>query len=71
MTDEWILPCGLRLRRQMRRVANDPAREMLVDALGTRRGLLLRCNFTYPGRYRPRWVGFVDPPLEICCAATR
>uniref|UniRef100_A0A9E8CSG4 Chorismate-binding protein n=1 Tax=Bosea sp. NBC_00436 TaxID=2969620 RepID=A0A9E8CSG4_9HYPH len=45
--------------------------EVLIDELGTRQGLLLRCNFAFPGRYRPHWLGFVDPPLRLSLRADR
>ena len=39
--------------------------EPVVDALDTRRGVLLASNYEYPGRYT-RWdMGFVDPPLAV------
>lgn len=64
-------PSGLGVRRTARIVPNAASREALIDALGTRRGLLLRCNFTFPGRYRPAWTGFADPPLEIALQGDR
>ncbi|MGH2759731.1 MAG: anthranilate synthase component I [Actinomycetota bacterium] len=39
--------------------------EPLIDAIDSRRGVLLASSYEYPGRYT-RWdIGFVDPPLEI------
>lgn len=37
----------------------------LTRELDTRRGLLLRSSFEYPGRYRRRAVGFLDPMLVL------
>src|SRR5581483_2444247 len=44
--------------------------EPLLDALDSRRGVLLASSYEYPGRYT-RWdMGFVDPPLE-CSSRSR
>lgn len=37
----------------------------LVDALDSRRGLLLSSGYEVPGRYRRYDIGFVDPPLSL------
>jgi anthranilate synthase len=45
--------------------ASEGAVEGLIDALDSRRGVLLASSYEYPGRYT-RWdMGFVDPPLEL------
>ncbi|AWK86940.1 anthranilate synthase [Azospirillum thermophilum] len=45
----------------------DPADavEPLIDALDSRRGLLLSSGVEAPGRYRRCALGFVDPPLSV------
>lgn len=41
------------------------ALESLVEALDSRRGVLLASSYEFPGRYA-RWsLGFVDPPIQI------
>lgn len=52
-------------------IAPDGAVEPLIDALDSRRGVLLASSYEYPGRYT-RWdIGFVDPPLEISARGRR
>ena len=56
---------GLRVHRTVETIAIAGAIEPVVDALDTRRGVLLASNYEYPGRYT-RWdMGFVDPPLAL------
>ena len=39
--------------------------EKLVEALDSRKGVLLSSSYEFPGRYA-RWsLGFVDPPIEV------
>lgn len=39
--------------------------EELVEALDTRRGVLLSSSYEFPGRYARWTLGFADPPLEL------
>ncbi|KAJ1445305.1 ADC synthase [Pelagophyceae sp. CCMP2097] len=39
--------------------------ENLIDALDSRRGVLLASSYEFPGRYARWTVGLVDPPLEL------
>ena len=39
--------------------------EGVVDALDSRRGVLLTSSYEFPGRYARWTLGFVDPPLEV------
>jgi len=56
---------GVAIRRSAEPTTYDRAIEPLIDALDSRRGVLLASSFEYPGRYT-RWdVGFADPPLAI------
>jgi len=42
-----------------------PTFRALAEQLNRRRGLLLTSTFEYPGRYRRKAIGFVDPPLVL------
>lgn len=59
------VPAGLTVTRTA--VVLDPATalEPLIDALDTRRGLLMRCGVDAPGRYRRGAVGFTAPLLAV------
>lgn len=37
----------------------------IVDALDSRRGVLLSSSYEFPGRYARWTLGFADPPLEL------
>lgn len=37
----------------------------LVDALDSRRGVLLTSSYEFPGRYARWTLGFSNPPLEL------
>lgn len=37
----------------------------LVEALDSRRGVLLTSSYEFPGRYARWTLGFSDPPLEL------
>ncbi|CAN0352169.1 unnamed protein product, partial [Scytosiphon promiscuus] len=39
--------------------------EDLVQALDSRRGVLLTSSYEFPGRYARWTLGFSDPPLEL------
>lgn len=39
--------------------------EDLVEALDSRRGVLLTSSYEFPGRYARWTLGFSDPPLEL------
>lgn len=69
MTHSFATPSGLVVTRSETLANATQSLDALIDALGTRQGLLLRCNFTFPGRYRPAWIGFVDPPIRIALRA--
>ncbi len=56
---------GVRVRRIVEDVIGRGAIDQLASDLDVRRGVLLRSNYEYPGRYT-RWdFGFVDPPLAF------
>lgn len=58
---------GIEISRRDTRLTYRDAIEPLIDALDSRRGVLLASSFEYPGRYT-RWdIGFSDPPVEITC----
>ena len=64
-TTEYETPGGIRVVRTVETIPTHEAIEPIVDALDTRRGVLLASNYEYPGRYT-RWdMGFVDPPLVL------
>lgn len=71
MTHSFITPSGLAVTRSVEAIDAPEGLDALIDGLGTRQGLLLRCNFAFPGRYRPHWLGFVDPPLRLSLRADR
>jgi anthranilate synthase len=56
---------GIQISRTQHDVDAEGAISELIDALDSRRGVLLSSGYDYPGRYS-RWdLGFVDPPLSI------
>lgn len=58
---------GVEISRRDTRLPYRDAIEPVIDALDSRRGVLLASSFEYPGRYT-RWdIGFADPPVEITC----
>ena len=58
---------GITVLRTSEDIALPGAIEPLIDALDSRRGVLLASSFEFPGRYT-RWdMGFVDPPVELVC----
>jgi anthranilate synthase len=53
------------VRRIIEGIPIDGAIEPIIDALDSRRGVLLASSYEYPGRYT-RWdMGFTDPPLQL------
>jgi len=67
--DSYLTRGGIRVDRTIQDVAVAGAVEPLVDALDSRRGVLLTSGFEYPGRYS-RWdIGFVNPPLCVTSRA--
>jgi anthranilate synthase len=63
--DSYETKGGITVRRSVERIPVPGAVEPLLDALDSRRGVLLASSYEYPGRYT-RWdMGFVDPPLEL------
>ena len=63
--DTYLTRGGLVVHRTVEEIPIEGAIEPIVDALDTRRGVLLASSYEYPGRYT-RWdMGFVDPPLEL------
>lgn len=71
MTHSFTTPSGLLVTRDEETIDAQQGLDALIDSLGTRQGLLLRCNFAFPGRYRPHWLGFVDPPLRLSLRGDR
>ena len=62
---------AIRVRRTVEEIAVTNAIEPIVEALDTRRGVLLASSYEYPGRYT-RWdMGFVDPPLVLTAHGRR
>ena len=61
---------GIQVDRRQIPQPYDGAVEPLIDALESRRGLLLSSSFEYPGRYT-RWdLGFIDPPVMLTARET-
>lgn len=71
MTTTFETPSAVVVTRHDETCDAVKALEALISRLGSRHGLLLRCNFTVPGRYRPRWIGFADPPVRLSLKADR
>jgi anthranilate synthase len=74
--ESYVTRGGLAVHRTVEDIPIAGAIEPVIDALDTRRGVLLTSSYEYPGRYT-RWdMGFVDPPLalmarerQVCLAA--
>ena len=63
VTDTYRTDGGITVHRVVDDLPVTDAIEPVLDALDTRRGVLLASSYEYPGRYT-RWdIGFVDPPL--------
>ena len=63
--DTYTTGGGITVHRTVDVVDPDGAVEPLIDALDSRRGVVLASSYEYPGRYT-RWdMGFVDPPVEF------
>lgn len=71
MTHSFATPSGLVVTRGEETISAQRGLDTLIDELGMRQGLLLRCNFAFPGRYQPHWLGFIDPPLRFSLRADR
>ncbi|MBP2292139.1 anthranilate synthase [Azospirillum rugosum] len=56
---------GLIVHRMAEPLEADGALDPVIDALDTRRGLLLGSGVEAPGRYRRFALGFTDPPLAV------
>ena len=56
---------GLAVTRRAEAVEPDAALDPIIDALDTRRGLLLGSGVEAPGRYRRFALGFTEPPLSV------
>ena len=64
-TERYVTRGGITVQRTIEDIPISGAIEPVVDALDTRRGVLLTSSYEYPGRYT-RWdMGFVDPPLAL------
>lgn len=56
---------GIRVRRVSAPIPVAGAIDPILDALDSRRGVVLASSYEYPGRYT-RWdIGFVDPPIQL------
>src|SRR4051812_47937500 len=61
----YVTAGGIGVQRRKQAVDAHSAVENLIDALDSRRGVLLSSNYDYPGRYT-RWdLGLCDPLLEL------
>ena len=56
---------GIVVHREVTNVPVAGAVEPLLDALDSRRGVVLASSYEYPGRYTRFDMGFVDPPLVL------
>ena len=64
-TDRYTTRRGIHVHRTVEAIPVKDAIEPVIDALDSRRGILLASSYEYPGRYT-RWdMGFVDPPLVL------
>ncbi len=65
ITDAFVTKGGVRITRTVVTIPVVGAIEPVIEALDSRRGVVLASSYEYPGRYT-RWdMGFVDPPLEL------
>ncbi|MGO4678004.1 chorismate-binding protein [Bosea sp. 2YAB26] len=71
MIHSFATPSGIVITRAEETISAPEGLDALIDTLGARQGLLLRCNFAFPGRYGPHWLGFVDPPLRFSLRSDR
>src|SRR5215813_2912205 len=63
--DSYRTRGGIAVERSREELDPADAIEPIIEALDTRRGVLLASGVEQPGRYT-RWdVGFVDPPLAL------
>lgn len=64
-TDSYRTGGGITVHRRIDEIPIENAIEPLLDALDSRRGVVLASSYEYPGRYT-RWdMGFVDPPVAL------
>jgi len=64
-TDRYMTRRGIHVHRTVEAIPVKDAIEPVIEALDSRRGILLASSYEYPGRYT-RWdMGFVDPPLVL------
>jgi anthranilate synthase len=67
----YVTKGGVRITRDIRQRAYQPADTALAEALDERCGVLFSSSFEFPGRYT-RWdMGFVDPPLVFTARGRR
>jgi anthranilate synthase len=70
-TERYVTRGGIAVHRTIEDIPIAGAIEPVIDALDTRRGVLLTSSYEYPGRYT-RWdMGFVDPPLALTARERR
>jgi anthranilate synthase len=63
--ETYVTRGGIAVQRTVEDIPLDGAIEPLIEALDSRRGVLLASSYEYPGRYT-RWdIGLVDPPLQV------
>src|SRR5262245_40575478 len=69
--ERYVTRGGITVHRTVEGIPMAGAIEPVIDALDTRRGVLLTSSYEYPGRYT-RWdMGFVDPPLALTARERR
>ena len=70
-SDRYITRGGVHVHRTIEAIPVQDAIEPVIQALDSRRGILLASSYEYPGRYT-RWdMGFVDPPLGLVARGRR
>ncbi|HEX7787026.1 MAG TPA: chorismate-binding protein, partial [Methylomirabilota bacterium] len=70
-SDRYITRGGVHVHRTIEAIPVQDAIEPVIQALDSRRGILLASSYEYPGRYT-RWdMGFVDPPLGLLARGRR
>ncbi len=63
--ERYVTRGGIAVHRTIENIPVEGAIEPVIDALDSRRGVLLASSYEYPGRYT-RWdMGFVDPPVVL------
>mmetsp|Transcript_34324 Transcript_34324/g.43333 ORF Transcript_34324/g.43333 Transcript_34324/m.43333 type:complete len:787 (-) Transcript_34324:4-2364(-) len=63
---KYVTKGGVKVKVQTEDVLNSQLEvDQLIDALDSRKGVLLSSSYEFPGRYARWTIGLVDPPVEF------